>query len=227
MFAWLNGPGRAFREPLNGSTNYLGAYDRSGKLRRGNGRALQENDEAKLEKNKKKEDEEDEDDLDDVEKEQRREAKKSAAANAEAKDARRERGPETPQDLRPFPLNQNFRSQSVLSEELREQLWKEVSENKRSVSTVSAVYGVDMRRVGAVVRLKTVEKEWIAQVSQPIFLLQPPPHSMMINKKNSISLEDKYMVTNFSMRASLIMIKSSSSYCTHCRSSVWLTKNVE
>ena len=32
MFNWLNGPGAAFRNPLPGSTNYLNAYDPSGRL---------------------------------------------------------------------------------------------------------------------------------------------------------------------------------------------------
>ncbi|KAF2858956.1 hypothetical protein K470DRAFT_220214 [Piedraia hortae CBS 480.64] len=32
MRTWLKGPGKAFRDPLPGSTNYLGAYDKSGKL---------------------------------------------------------------------------------------------------------------------------------------------------------------------------------------------------
>lgn len=163
MFAWLNGPGRAFREPLKNSTNYLGAYDRTGRLRRGNGQEPVADAETKSAKNQEKEDEDEE--LDEVEKEQRREAKEAAA---EAADAKEKLPAETGEDLKPFPLNRNFRSQSVLSEELREQLWKEVVENKQSVSTVSAVYGVDMRRVGAVVRLKTIEKEWIAKVSRLI-----------------------------------------------------------
>jgi hypothetical protein len=32
MFAWLNGPGKVFRDPLPGSTNYLNAYTPDGKL---------------------------------------------------------------------------------------------------------------------------------------------------------------------------------------------------
>jgi hypothetical protein len=38
---------------------------------------------------------------------------------------------------------------------------------------VSAAYGVDMRRVAAVVRLKTVEKQWIEEVS---LLIHPTTH---------------------------------------------------
>ncbi|GAB7349806.1 hypothetical protein MBLNU459_g0517t1 [Dothideomycetes sp. NU459] len=163
MFAWLNGPGRAFREPLKGSTNYLGAYDREGVLQRSKGQDA----EGGAEKEPQKTEEElaeEEEGLDEAEKEQRREAREAAAAAAA--EASPSRPKERSQDLRPFPNNTYFTSQSVLSEELREQLWSEVVEKKHSVSTVSAVYGVDMRRVGAVVRLKTVEKEWIAKNKQ-------------------------------------------------------------
>lgn len=33
MFSWLNGPGAVFRQPRPGSTNYLGSYDREGRLK--------------------------------------------------------------------------------------------------------------------------------------------------------------------------------------------------
>src|SRR5438876_628033 len=32
FYEWLNGPGAALKEPLPGSTNYLGAYDKYGNL---------------------------------------------------------------------------------------------------------------------------------------------------------------------------------------------------
>ncbi len=73
---------------------------------------------------------------------------------------------EGPQDLMPFPLNRQFRSQAVLSEELREEIWERVIRKGKSVKVVSAELGVEMNRVGAVVRLKSVEKEWIQKVCQ-------------------------------------------------------------
>lgn len=71
--------------------------------------------------------------------------------------------PETAEDLRPFPLNQYFRSQSVLSEDLREAIYKRVMKDGATVSLASVEFGVSNERVGAVVRLKQMEKEWVAQ----------------------------------------------------------------
>lgn len=72
--------------------------------------------------------------------------------------------PETAEDLRPFPLNPYFRSQPVLSEELREAIYQRVKKDGATVSLASVEFGVSNERVGAVVRLKQMEKEWIAQV---------------------------------------------------------------
>ncbi|KAF2263265.1 hypothetical protein CC78DRAFT_421531, partial [Lojkania enalia] len=71
--------------------------------------------------------------------------------------------PETTSDLRPFPLNKYFRSQPVLSEELREAIYQRVKRDGATVSLASVEFGVSNERVGAVVRLKQMEKEWIAQ----------------------------------------------------------------
>ena len=71
---------------------------------------------------------------------------------------------EGPDDLMPFPMNQQFRSQPVLSEELKEEIYRRVMIEKRSVRDVSAALGVEMRRVGAVVRLKAIEKQWEQEV---------------------------------------------------------------
>ncbi|KAF3768584.1 hypothetical protein M406DRAFT_354926 [Cryphonectria parasitica EP155] len=60
----------------------------------------------------------------------------------------------------PFPSNPAFTSQPVLSEEAREMIWKRVFMDEEPIKVVSAQLGVDHRRVAAVVRMKTVEKEW-------------------------------------------------------------------
>lgn len=73
--------------------------------------------------------------------------------------------PERRSDLRPFPLNRFFLSEPVLSEELREIIWTRIMKDGMSVQEVSAQLGVEMSRVGAVVRLKEVEKAWISSVS--------------------------------------------------------------
>ena len=64
-----------------------------------------------------------------------------------------------------FPNNKHFRSQSVLSEDLRDEIWRRVKEDGKSVREVSVELQVEMRRVGAVVRLKAVEEGWRKEVS--------------------------------------------------------------
>lgn len=69
----------------------------------------------------------------------------------------------------PFPMNPQFHSQPVLSEELKEAIWYMVTERGMSVRKLSATYGIDMRRVGAVLRLKEIEKRWEQEVRTFIF----------------------------------------------------------
>lgn len=71
--------------------------------------------------------------------------------------------PESREDLRPFPLNQHFISESILSEDLRQEIWRRVQIEKKSVRTVSVELGVEMRRVGAVVRLVELERRQRAE----------------------------------------------------------------
>lgn len=66
---------------------------------------------------------------------------------------------------KPFPLNPNFVSESVLSEGLRGEIFRRVVVLKRSVRAVSIELNVDMRRVAAVVRLVQLERQWRSQVS--------------------------------------------------------------
>lgn len=64
--------------------------------------------------------------------------------------------------MRPFPANDKFVSQPVLSEEAREKIWQSVMVTGLPLKAVSAQFGVDMRRVAAVIRLKAIENEWKA-----------------------------------------------------------------
>lgn len=64
----------------------------------------------------------------------------------------------------PFPLNPHFRSEPVLSDAVREAIWERVVENGEAIKSVSHEYGVDVRRIAAVVRLKQVEKAMVAKV---------------------------------------------------------------
>ena len=159
MFRWLNGPGSAFRHPLPGSTNYLNAYDRNGRLVRARDRSPRQ---LNREKEEKKDEEEEEVD-EDGESLPRRTKKVQGARVTDTKD-----GPPLPkesgEDLMPFPMNRQFRSQRVLSEELKDAIYERIMEEGSSVRNVSAALGVEMNRVAAVVRLKAVEKQWEKEV---------------------------------------------------------------
>lgn len=74
--------------------------------------------------------------------------------------------PESKEDLRPFPANRYFQSQPVLSEELREAIYQAMIDpvNPMSLQAASVHFGVSNERVGAVYRLKHMEKQWIAKV---------------------------------------------------------------
>ncbi|KAF1931678.1 uncharacterized protein M421DRAFT_56207 [Didymella exigua CBS 183.55] len=173
FYEWLNGPGKQLKEPLPASTNYLGAYDKYGNLVRAGpgyqrGAAKpQEAGETKLtettneaaastEETKTPEGQESLEALEDAARQEQAEKKDDAQDDSVLP-------PETQEDLRPFPLNQYFRSQPVLSEDLREAIFQRVKRDGATVSLASVEFGVSNERVGAVVRLKQMEKEWIAQ----------------------------------------------------------------
>ncbi|USP77726.1 hypothetical protein yc1106_05000 [Curvularia clavata] len=177
FYEWLNGPGRQLKEPIPGSTNYLGAYDKYGNLvRAGPGwrkdgavkaatAAKPETSNAESQADKPAETTpEAQENLDELEAAIRSgdaESKETSKKGEEMDDGKLP--PETAEDLRPFPLNQYFRSQPVLSEGLREAIYNRVKKEGASVSLASVEFGVSNERVGAVVRLKQMEKEWIAQ----------------------------------------------------------------
>ena len=68
-------------------------------------------------------------------------------------------------DNNPFPINPHFKSAKVLDERARELVWERVMREGQTIKAVSAEFGIDIRRVAAIVRLKEVEKDWIAKVS--------------------------------------------------------------
>ena len=154
MFRWLNGPGSAFRHPLPGSTNYLNAYDRYGDLIRAKDRSRGRNEE---EDNKEEETDED----GGIIPKRMRNTKDARIKGPKSAPALPK---ESTEDLMPYPMNPQFRSQHVLSEELKDAIYERVMVNGQSVRNVSATLGVEMNRVGAVVRLKALEKEWEKEV---------------------------------------------------------------
>ncbi|KAM3416658.1 hypothetical protein BST61_g8249 [Cercospora zeina] len=180
MWEWLNGPGKAFRDPLPGSTNYMSAYDKFGNLlraKRGRDNAQRGGlpppaQEAEIDVPPVEQEEEiqrkerqkglDEDEI--TANKAKRDAQRAAKAEIESRSGLPK---ERATDMRPFPLNHNFQSQSVLSEELREEIYRQVAAAGVDISTVSAAFGIDLRRVGAVVRLKSIEKRW-QSVNKPL-----------------------------------------------------------
>ncbi|CAI9629035.1 hypothetical protein GT037_001627 [Alternaria burnsii] len=177
FYEWLNGPGRNLKEPIPDSTNYLGAYDKYGNLvragpgwkRDGGAKAAastkpeQAGIEAKAEGTTEATPagQENLDDLEAAIQSGAAEQKENKKPSPKEDDSKLP--PETAEDLRPFPLNQYFRSQPVLSEDLREAIWRRVKKDGATVSLASVEFGVSNERVGAVVRLKQMEKEWVAQ----------------------------------------------------------------
>ncbi|KAI9783299.1 MAG: hypothetical protein M1816_001431 [Peltula sp. TS41687] len=132
MFRWLQGPGAVFRDPLPGSTNYLGAYNKDGHLIRSRQKSAEDSDEG-------------------------------STGQYQASSRDEPLPEETELDLLPFPMNPDFRSQPVLDESLKQEIYNRVVQDGRSVKVVSAELGVEMNRVGAVVRLKEVESRWVRE----------------------------------------------------------------
>ncbi|KAK5626891.1 hypothetical protein RRF57_002606 [Xylaria bambusicola] len=92
---------------------------------------------------------------------------------------------------RPFPLNPEFRSPRVLDEKARELVWEKVMREGETIKAVSAEFGIDIRRVAAIVRLKEVEKDWIAKnkpLAKPYskaVLSMLPTHHINPNEQNA------------------------------------------
>lgn len=72
------------------------------------------------------------------------------------------------QSNRPFPNNMTFISESVLSEELRNEVYYRVKEQKKSPRAVSVELGIDMNRIAAVVRLVELERRQREKVIKKI-----------------------------------------------------------
>lgn len=207
MYAWLKGPGKAFRDPLPGSTNYLSAYDRRGQLIRANRGEKAKYDDPELDEREA-----------DIQAREKKEGlsqdaiKLRAAEREKKRDERREmeaRGGvprERQADMRPYPLNQQFRSQAVLSEELRDRLYELIVDDGMDIKAVSATYNVDIRRVAAVVRLKSLEKQWVAEVSHTFYSLHKCTSCCELDDdtfQNRLVLKTSRWLQNNALRASL------------------------
>lgn len=184
MYAWLSGPGKALRDPLPSSSNYLSAYDRQGNLNRLKERRERAGDAASAEEAEENEEgiqtRELAEGVSEEEVGMRADRRKMQRLEQRDLDQRDGIPPERISDLRPYPLNRDFVSQRVLSEELRQKIYELVVREGLDIKSVSAAYSVDIRRVAAVVRLMSIEKKWISEVSR---ICRPPSSntpSMMI-----------------------------------------------
>lgn len=183
FYEWLNGPGRALKQPLPGSTNYLGAYDKFGNLVRANAAPEKTPEQPEGQNGEAQEGAEGELEKAIAGQESAEELDAALRQHGKEEQATKKKDeeklpPETAEDLRPFPLNKFFRSQPVLSEQLREAIYQFVVKEGKTVPLASITFGVSNERVGAVVRLKQMEKEWIAQV-RSWFFFRSCPHMMI------------------------------------------------
>lgn len=233
FYAWLNGPGAQLKRPLKGSTNYMGAYDRHGNLiRAGEGYQRRDAEGKDAEKDeaapaKGKEGAEAEKPEEELSAHETEEVLQNAAKEekADGKDNKGKKGekddklpPEDLEDLRPFPKNKFFRSQPVLSEELREAIYQRVVRDGATVSLASVEFGVSNERVGAVVRLKQMEKEWIAQVcfQHSLFNCPRPLHDEFKNIRlvfKTPTWLDAFNIPEFGCSTCYLSAKPSISIC--------------
>lgn len=165
FFGWLNGPGRRYKEfnPTLGPTYLPPAFGPAARFAEGQGAEEKELVDKEEEGEEGEEGAEQEDGNEAAGELEGQEEKRGRREGKDAGD--RDRGTRPRQRLHPYPLNTAFQSEPVLSEALRERLWREVVVRKKDIMVVGARYNVSNERVAAVARLKQVEKDWEAQVS--------------------------------------------------------------
>ncbi|KAF2416910.1 hypothetical protein EJ08DRAFT_654648 [Tothia fuscella] len=182
FYQWLNGVGQNFKQPREGRTNYLSGYGADGAQRggpsvgkeaegteeeQGDGEEAAAQVEGEGEGEGKEDAKADEalkpDEMERAEAETEEKERKASLREERVMERDKNKKPQSTRDLRPFPLNQHFLSQAVLSEEFREEIYMDIVESKKTVRSVSSDWGVSMERVGAVVRMKQMERDWLRQ----------------------------------------------------------------
>jgi hypothetical protein len=175
MEVWLNTTGAAFKQHRPGETNYLSGLNSRGQRIREEEEEKEASEAAKADAAAQGDGAEDGENV---------KALKDAAEDdsQRGRGGRREnRGPD-PKTLLPFPLNPHFYSQTIPSASLRTEVWKRVQVEGKSVRQVSVELGVEMRRVGAIVRLVELEKRMEAQVSRDFSFSSNHTLRMMSNE---------------------------------------------
>ncbi|KAK6066958.1 37S ribosomal protein S35, mitochondrial [Seiridium cupressi] len=83
----------------------------------------------------------------------------------------------------PFMQNPQFLSRPILDDRARELIWEKIIQKGETIKAVSAELGVDINRVAAVVRLKEVEKDWVAKGKQLAIPYAKAIYSMVPTKR--------------------------------------------
>ena len=177
-YAWLASTGEQYRQPVPGQPNYVGnqgARPSGGATSRGARDEADEDEDEDEEGEEGEEGEEDDAETEGTGKGKNVKALEDAAEEdkGRSRGGRRGREGEKERDepkLQPFPLNPHFISQSIPSEALRYEVHRRVTQENKSVREVSVELGVEMRRVGAIVRLVELEKKMRREVSRALFL---------------------------------------------------------
>jgi len=96
----------------------------------------------------------------------------------------------------PFPMNQSFMPPPPISDALRENIWEEFMQDPRTnnLRTLSERYGLSLKRVDAILRLKGLESAW-KEVS-PNLSYTSSAASQCHDDLKTISLEDIFMVNS-------------------------------
>lgn len=176
MLSWLNQTGKEFKIPREDRTPMylggLGSLSESDAQKAFNASAAAKGQEGSVDPKVKDNDSnvEGEAEVKAEDFDPSREERKDAEGRGDKGDGRFDKPREEKRrigskELTPFPLNQAFSSQPVLSEEFREMIYTKAVEDKMSVRSISAESGVTMERVAAVIRMKQMERDWVKQVS--------------------------------------------------------------
>ena len=187
FYAWVQRVGRNFLKPAKSGTNYVTCYDDSGQLMREKDakdrKSRTKREASKDTKAKSKEEEGEQEEAQEAEaakeqdsiyeedpefrgQDEDEEPSIRSGARRTKKSEGKDDGMELRnEDLQPFPQNPVFRSESVLSPEMRDEIYARVMARGKTVRQVSQEMQVEMRRVAAVVRMKTMEQNWIKDVS--------------------------------------------------------------
>src|SRR4051794_23140792 len=108
--------------------------------------------------------------------------------------------------FQPYPANPSFKPPPPLSDALRSEIYKSFMDNPKenNVRELSARYNLSLKRVEAILRLKGLEAHWIqVRVAQCFWRGFPSRREEFMMLRNTISLEDTYMVTLFSCLKSI------------------------